>query len=48
MGIILCTEKDKVQAEFATTGITNKLFVSKYKLYIPSKEELEKEVKRLL
>ena len=48
IGIILCTEKDKVQAEFATTGITNKLFVSKYKLYIPSKEELEKEVKRLL
>src|SRR3989338_2847290 len=48
IGIILCTEKDKVQAEFATAGITNKLFVSKYKLYIPSKEEIEKEVKRLL
>ena len=48
IGIILCTGKDKVQAEFATAGITNKLFVSKYKLYIPSKEELEKEVKRLL
>lgn len=48
IGIILCTERDKVQAEYATTGITNKLFVSKYKLYIPSKEEIENEVKRLL
>lgn len=48
IGIILCTEKNKVQAEFATAGITNRLFVSKYKLYIPSKEEIENEVKRLL
>ncbi|MDO8554669.1 MAG: PDDEXK nuclease domain-containing protein [Candidatus Micrarchaeota archaeon] len=48
IGIILCTQKDKVQVEFATTGISNKIFVSKYKLYLPSKEELEKEVMRLL
>lgn len=48
IGIILCTEKEKVQVEFATQGISNKLFVSKYKLYLPTKEELEKEVKRLL
>lgn len=48
IGIILCTEKDNVQVEFATSGISNKLFVSKYKIYLPSKEELEKEVKRLL
>ncbi len=48
IGIILCTEKDKVQAEYAITGVSNKMFVSKYKLYLPTKEELEKEVKRLL
>ena len=48
IGIILCTEKDKVQIEFALAGISNKLFVSKYKLYLPSKEELEREVKKLL
>jgi len=48
IGIILCTEKDSVQVEFATAGIKNKLFVSKYNLYLPSKEELECVVKKLL
>ena len=48
IGIILCTEKDKVQIEFALSGISNKLFVSKYKLYLPTKEELEREVRKLL
>lgn len=48
IGIILCTEKDKVQVEYATLGISNKLFVSKYKLYLPTKEELEREVRKLL
>ena len=48
IGIILCTEKDSVQVEFAVSGISNKLFVSKYQLYLPSKGELEREVGRLL
>ncbi|PIN87031.1 hypothetical protein COV19_01785 [Candidatus Woesearchaeota archaeon CG10_big_fil_rev_8_21_14_0_10_44_13] len=48
IGIILCTEKNKVQAEYAAAGMSNKMFVSKYKLYLPSKEELEREVRRLL
>ena len=48
VGIILCTEKDNVQVKYALAGLSNKLFVSKYKLYLPSKEELEREVKRLL
>lgn len=48
IGIILCTKKEEVQVEYATTGMSNKMFVSKYKLYLPSKEELEREVKRLL
>ena len=48
VGIILCTEKDKIQAEFALSGISNKLFVSKYKVYLPSKEELEQEIRKLL
>ena len=34
--------------EYALGGITNNLFVSKYKLYLPSAEELEKQVKGLL
>ncbi len=40
IGIILCTEKDNVQIEFALAGIKNKMFVSKYKIYLPTKEEL--------
>lgn len=48
IGIILCTDKDHVQVEFALSSMNNKLFVSKYKLYLPTKEELEREVKRLL
>ncbi len=48
IAIILCTEKDKVQVEFTLDGLSNKLFVSKYKLYLPTKEELENEIKRLL
>lgn len=48
IGIILCTEKDRVQVEFALSRLPHKLFVSKYKLYLPSKEELEKEIKKLI
>lgn len=48
IGIVLCTDKNKVQIEYAISGISNKMFVSKYKLYLPTKEELEREVKRLL
>jgi len=48
VGIILCTEKDKVQVEFALAGISNSLFVSKYKLYLPTKIELEEEVEKVI
>lgn len=48
IGIILCTEKDSVQVEYATEGISKSLFVSKYQLYLPAKEELENEVRKLL
>ncbi|MBU0628844.1 MAG: DUF1016 family protein [Nanoarchaeota archaeon] len=48
VGIILSAEKDHLLVKYALGGISNKLFVSKYKLYLPSKEELEREIKRLL
>ncbi len=48
IGILLCTEKDNVYVNFAAGDLSHKLFVSKYKLYLPSKEELEKEIRRLL
>jgi predicted nuclease of restriction endonuclease-like (RecB) superfamily len=42
IGIILATKKNEIDLEYALGGITNKLFVSKYKLYLPTKEELKK------
>lgn len=48
IGIILSTEKDEVLVEFATGGISNKIFVSKYQLYLPNKKQLQKKIKAIL
>ena len=42
VGILLCTEKDHLLVEYALAGIDNKLFVSKYQLELPKKEEIRK------
>ncbi|MBU2599656.1 DUF1016 family protein [bacterium] len=48
VGIILCTEtnRSKVFIEYALGGLSNKVLVSKYKLYLPTKKELEEEIKK--
>ena len=48
IGIILSGRKNDLTVEYALGGISNQLFVSKYQLYLPKKEELEAEVRRLL
>ncbi len=48
IGIILGAEKDNVLVEYALGGISNKLFVSRYKLYLPEKKELSQKLKYLL
>lgn len=48
IGIILTAEKDTVLVEYATGGISNKIFVSKYQLYLPDKKQLQREVKAIL
>ncbi|MEW6653672.1 MAG: PDDEXK nuclease domain-containing protein [Bacteroidota bacterium] len=48
VGIILATEKDNVLVEYALGGISNKLFVSKYQVYLPDKNLLEEKIKSLL
>ena len=40
IGIILSKEKDELLVEYATYGMNSQLFVSKYQLYLPNKEEL--------
>ncbi len=41
VGLVLCTKKGESTAKYATTGMDNQLFVSKYKASLPSEEELE-------
>lgn len=48
IGILLCTAKDNIYVDFAAGGLPHKLFVSKYRLYLPTKQELEREVRKLL
>ena len=48
IGIILCTDKDSIQAEYALGSLSNKIFASKYTLYIPDREALEEQVERVL
>ncbi len=48
IGIVLGAYKDHILMEYATENIDNQLFVSKYQLYLPNKEELEKELSNIL
>lgn len=41
IGILLCTHKDQALVEYALAGMDDNLFVSKYQLELPSKEEME-------
>jgi len=52
IGIILCTEKDETVVRYSALNDNSQLFASRYKLYLPSEQELiekierEKEIKR--
>lgn len=48
VGLLLCTQKDQALVECALSGISNKLFVSKFQLDLPELQQLlEKELKEL-
>ena len=42
VGILLCTQKDHALVEYALAGMDNNLFVSKYQLELPKKEEIQR------
>lgn len=42
VGILLCTDKNHALAEYALAGMDNQLFVSKYLLELPKKEEMQR------
>jgi predicted nuclease of restriction endonuclease-like (RecB) superfamily len=48
VGIILSAEKDEVMVEYALGGISNKIFVSKYQLYLPDKKLLQQRIKAIM
>ncbi len=48
IGIVLGARKDEILMEYALEGIENQLFVAKYQLYLPRKEELQAQLNELL
>ena len=48
VGLLLCTQKDEALVECALSGISNKLFVSKFQINLPELQQLlEKELKEI-
>ena len=48
IGIILCTEKNSITAEYALGGLSNNIFASRYVLVMPNKEQLIAQVEAVL
>ena len=44
VGILLCSDKDGTEVEFATAGMDSQMFVSRYLVALPSAEQLRKFV----
>ena len=47
IGIILCEEKDRAEVKFSVLNDNEQLFATKYKLYIPTEEELIREITQI-
>jgi hypothetical protein len=46
VGILLCSDRDRTKVEFATAGMDNKLFVSRYLMALPSAKQLQEFIER--
>jgi hypothetical protein len=46
IGIVLCLEKSDTHVEYALGGLSNSVFVSRYLLHLPTREELEAFLRR--
>jgi len=46
IGIILCTEKDETIVKYSVLSESNQIFSSKYRLILPTEEELTEEIER--
>ena len=48
VGIIIAADKNELLVKYATGGISNKIFVSKYQVYLPNREVLEEKIKEII
>ncbi len=48
IGIVLGAYQDKLVMQYALQGISNQVFVSRYQLYLPDREQLEAEFRRFM
>ncbi|WP_425637850.1 PDDEXK nuclease domain-containing protein [Algoriphagus yeomjeoni] len=48
IGIILCADKNSTMVEYALPKHNTNILASKYQLYLPKKEELEKEFEKII
>ncbi len=46
VGIILCASKDNALVEYATSGLTQEVFVSRYLVELPDKAQLQDFIQR--
>lgn len=46
IGLILCTEKNETVAKYSVLKDRKQIFASKYMLYLPTEEELRREIER--
>jgi predicted nuclease of restriction endonuclease-like (RecB) superfamily len=46
IGIVLCSEKNDAMVKYSVLADNDRLFTSKYMLYLPTEEELKKELER--
>lgn len=46
IGLILCTEKDNTIVKYSLLNENEQIFASKYLTYLPTEEELQKEIER--
>lgn len=47
IGLLLCSDKSEAVAKYSVLAESEQIFVSKYKLYLPSEEELQKEIEKI-
>ena len=46
IGIVLCSETDEDIAKYSILNGSEQLFATKYKLYLPTEDELRREIER--